>query len=218
MFDYVNRMQLALGDKARRAGLKAGASVALLIGAGFLLAALWSWLAWHMELGPAYASLIIGGSFAVIGLIVWAASGKERHAVPTSEDLRSEVQTRLSLATDAAIDKVKFEAGNAVDTAKTKVNSMFGGAAGSVMNVAHGAGDLAAGASQKVSRVAELGSDALHEARETLDRAVEPKAGPAVSLAGAFAVGMALSGLLARSRSKDDFYYDDEDDWEDDYI
>ena len=108
MFDYVNRLQLALGDKARRAGMKAGAGVALLIGAGFLLAALWSWLAWQLDLGPTYASLIIGGVFALIGLIVWASGSKERHAVPSTDDLRSEVETRLSLAADAAIDKVKF--------------------------------------------------------------------------------------------------------------
>lgn len=44
MFDYVNKLQLALGDKARRTGLKIGAGVVVLIGAGFLTAALWSWL------------------------------------------------------------------------------------------------------------------------------------------------------------------------------
>ncbi|TKW66151.1 MAG: phage holin family protein [Paracoccus denitrificans] len=216
MFDYVNRMQLALGDKARRAGMKAGASVALLIGAGFLLAALWSWLAWHLELGPAYASLIIGGAFAVIGLIVWLASSKEKHAVPSADDLRSEVETRVGLATEAAIDRVKYEAGSAVEGAKAKVSSLFGGVADKVSNVAHGAGDLASGAGKEVSKVASKGGELLSEARETLDTAMEPKAGPGIGLAGAFAVGMVLAGALSRSRSKDDFYYDD-DEWEDDY-
>lgn len=215
MFDYVNRMQLALGDKARRAGLKAGAGVALLIGAGFLLAALWSWLAWQMALGPIYASLIIGAAFAVIGLIILSGSGKERHAVPTAEDLRSEVSTTLSLAADAAIDKVKFQAESAVEGAKAKVSSLFGGAGDKVMSAAHGAVDLAAGAGRKVAEAAEMGGETLHEARETLDRAMETKAGPAIGLAGAFSIGMVFASLISKSRSNDDFYYDDEDDWDD---
>lgn len=214
MFDYVNRMQLALGDKARRAGLKAGAGVALLIGAGFLLAALWSWLAWQLELGPALASLIIGGAFAVIGLIVWVASDREHHAVPTAEELRSEVEARLSLAADAAINRVKSEAGQAVDGAKAKVSSLFGGAGGRVMTAAQGAGDLAAGAGRKVAEAAELGGETLHEARETLDRAMETRAGPGIGLAGAFSIGIVLASLLSQRRGKDDFYYDDEDDWD----
>ncbi len=219
MFDYVNRMQLALGDKARRAGLKAGAGVALLIGAGFLLAALWSWLAWEMELGPVYASLIIGGAFAVIGLVILATSGKERHRVPTTEELRSEVETRLSLAADAAIGRVKSEAKSAVDGAQAKVSSLIGGAGAQVMKVAHGAEDLASGAGRKVADAAEIGGEVLKDARETMDRAMETKAGPALGLAGAFSIGVVLASLLRGSRGRDDVYYDDEDDWyDDDYV
>ena len=52
MFAYARNMQLALGDKLRRAGLTAGAGVFLLIGLGFLLAALrWSWR-WMFVLMP----------------------------------------------------------------------------------------------------------------------------------------------------------------------
>lgn len=217
MFDYVNRMQLALGDKARRAGLKAAAGVALLIGAGFLLAALWSWLAWRMQLGPATASLIIGAVFALVGLVILLISAKERHAVPTAEELRDEVQATLGLAADAAIDKVKFQAESAVEGAKAKVSSLFGGAGGTVMSAAHGAGDLAAGAGRKVAEAAEFGGEALHDARETLDRAMETRSGPAIGLAGAFSIGVILASLISQSRSKDDFYYDDEDDWDEDY-
>lgn len=217
MSDYVNRLQLALGDKARRAGLAAGAGAVLLIGAGFLLAALWSWLAWRLELGPIYASLIIGGFFAVIGLTLLALSAKERHAVPTTEDLRAEVEAAVHLAADAAVDMVKFQATNAVDGAKAKVSSLFGGAGGRVMTAAQGAGDLAAGASRKVADAAEMGGEALHEARETLDRAMDTRAGPALGLAGAFSIGVLLAGLISQSRSKDDFYYDDEDDWDEGY-
>ena len=45
MFDYAHKMQLAVSDLGRRAGLKAGAGVLALIAAGFLLAALWTFLA-----------------------------------------------------------------------------------------------------------------------------------------------------------------------------
>lgn len=219
MFDYVNRLQLALGDKARRAGLKAGAGVVLLIGVGFLLAALWSWLAWQLELGPTYASLIIGGVFALIGLIVWASGSKERHAVPSPDELRSEVETRLSQAADSAIDKVKFQAESAVEGAKARVSSLFGGAGEAARSAAKGASGLAADAGGKlgetVADMAGKGGEALKGARETLDRAVETKAGPAIGLAGAFSLGLIVAAALAQSRSKDDFYYDDEDDWDD---
>lgn len=221
MFDYVNRMQLALGDKARRVGMKAGAGVALLIGAGFLLAALWSFLAWRLELGPTYASLIIGGGFALIGLIVWLMSNSERHAVPSTDELKNEVEARLSLAADAAIDKVKYRAESAVEGAKSKVTSLFGAATDTVKGAAHSAGDAASGAGHKVgemaTEVAEMGGVALDKAKETLDQAVETKAGPAIGLAGAFSVGLIIANALSRGRSKEELYYYDEDDWEDDY-
>ncbi len=83
MFDYVNKLQLALGDKARRTSLKLGAAVAALIGLGFLIAAAWSLLAWNIELGPAMASLIVGGVFALVGALIWSQANPERHPMPT---------------------------------------------------------------------------------------------------------------------------------------
>lgn len=207
MFDYVNRMQLALGDKARRAGMKAGAGVALLIGAGFLLAALWGWLAWHLALGPALASLILGGGFALIGVVIWLLSGAERHTVPTTDDLRQEVEARLSLAADAAIDKVKFRAETAVDEARAKVSSLFGMAPGGARKAADQTGEDTAG------QGAGIAAEALSTARETLDRAVESRAGPGLGLAGAFALGLVLAHTLSNGGRSADDPYDDDDDW-----
>ena len=51
MFDYVNRLQLAAKDSARRTVMKVVAGLILAIGAGFLIAALWSYLAINLGWG-----------------------------------------------------------------------------------------------------------------------------------------------------------------------
>lgn len=205
MFDYVNKLQLALGDKARRTGLTVGAGIAALTGLGFLVAAFWSWLAWNQELGPALASLIVGGGFLLIGLIVLMMAGPERHQMPTSAELKSEVEMRLSQATEAALDKAKFKVEETVDSAQARVASLFGAAGDKVQNVASGA----AGA-------VGLSGENLSQAKETLDQATQHRAAPAVGLAGAFAVGMAFASALKSRRSEEDLYYDDEYDDDDD--
>ncbi len=202
MFDYVNKLQLALGDKAQRSGLKIGAGIAALIGAGFLIAACWSWLAWNLDLGPALASLIIGGCFALLGLVILSTIKPERHPMPTSDELKTEIEMRLNQATEAAFDKAKFKAEEAIDNAQARVASLFGSAGAHVQDAANSVG---------------LTEDALTEAKAAVDRATQHKAAPAVGLAGAFAVGMAIASALKSRRSKDDLYYDDEDDYDDDW-
>ena len=204
MFDYLDRLQLALGDKARRTGMKSGAGAVAGIGAGFLLAALWSWLTWGLDLGPTVASLIIGVAFLIVALIIWLAASKHSHPMPTGEELRSEIEARLSGMADAAIDKAKSRAEDAVDGARSRVFSIFGSA-----------GDTVKDTEAAMSDIAREGGEALKDARETLDRAVGTKAGPAIGLAGAFALGVVIASALGRSRGKDDFYDDDWD--EDDY-
>ncbi|MDO5606528.1 MAG: phage holin family protein, partial [Paracoccus sp. (in: a-proteobacteria)] len=214
MFDYVNKLQLALGDKARRTSLKAGAGVVALIGVGFLLAALWSWLAWNLDLGPAMASLMIGGAFAVIGLGLWAMSRAERHAMPATEELRREVEARLSLATDAALDKARFKAEETLDSAQERVVSLIhsvedrargfvGDAEARVYGFANRAGGVAGSAARSVG----LTEERLRGARDGLDRAARSRAAPGVGLLGAFAVGLAIAGAISRrgsSRDNDD--------------
>ncbi|MFD1796003.1 phage holin family protein [Paracoccus aurantiacus] len=231
MFDYVNKLQLALGDKARRTGLKVGAGVVVLIGAGFLLAALWSWLAWNLELGPAIASLIIGGGLALIGLILWLASGAERHPMPTGSELKSEVETRLSDATDAALEKAKFKAEEALDSAQARVAGLFGAITGTARSAkskaADGVHSFADKASDLASKASDVASDAAHkvgldehtldDAKESIDRALNSRAAPGIGVAGAFAVGVAIASALKSRRHEEDFYYDDDDLYDEDF-
>ena len=106
MFVYAKNMQLALSDKLHRLGLAAGAGVVLILGAGFLLAALWTWLAYHLGWGSLGASLAIGLVMVVIGVIFLMMAKHERHPMPSTDELKAEVQQQLHLAADTAIAKV----------------------------------------------------------------------------------------------------------------
>ena len=212
MFDYVNKLQLALGDKARRTGLKIGAGVVVLIGAGFLTAALWSWLAWHQDLGPALASLIIGGGFTLIGLVILGTVGPPRHEMPSSAELKSEVEMRLSNATEAAFDMAKLKASAAVDDAQARVSSLFGAAGDTARGVLSAAGARAQDAASTVG----LTEETLQDAKQAINHATQHRAAPAVGLAGAFAVGMAIASALRSRRSEEDLYYEDDYDDDDD--
>ncbi|MFV0292985.1 MAG: phage holin family protein [Paracoccus sp. (in: a-proteobacteria)] len=202
MYDYVNQMQLALGDKARRAALKAGGAITMMIGTGFLIAAIWNWIAWYLELGPIFASLIIGGIFTLAGLIVWLMGTSPRHPVPTTDDLRREVGTRLNLAADAAMDKVKNRAESAMGNAQDRVSSLFGSANDRVRNLADDAAEMTSSTAETAARAMEQASDAVREAHETLNRTIQSPAGPAIGLAGAFALGMILAGAMRRPHGK----------------
>lgn len=231
MFDYVNKLQLALGDKARRTGLKIGAGVVGLIATGFLLAALWGWLAYQMDLGPTMASLIIGGAFLLIALILFGMSKSERHSMPSTDELKSEVEARLSLATDTALDKAKGKAEDTMDSAQARVSSLFSAvedkARGLVDHTEARVQNVASsftGVASSTARKAGLTRDNIDAAKETLDRATDSRAAPGVGLVGAFAVGMAIAGALKGrgGRDRDDEYYRDrydrhrydrDDDW-----
>ncbi|WCR11904.1 phage holin family protein [Paracoccus stylophorae] len=213
MFDYAQRLQLALGDVVRRSALKVIAGVVLAVAVGFLLAALWSWLAHGLGWGATMASLAIGGGFVVIGAIILMVASRERHPMPTGDDLRREVEARASLAADAAVNRVQAEALRVADMAENKVHSlidhagfranklasdterraqeMFRGAAGSIGLTGQNIGkarNRAAGAARQASRAAD--SDAGNMAK----------------LIGAFAVGVTLAAKLQeRRRSRSDF-------------
>lgn len=222
MFDYVNKLQLALGDKARRTGLKVGAGVAALIGAGFLLAALWSYLAENLGLGPALASLIIGVAFLLVGLVVFLLSKSERHSMPSTDELKSEVEARLTLAADVALDKAKYKAEEAMDSAQARVHSLFStvenkamGLMGRTEKRVKNAGAEVQSAATDAARKVGLTPETVREAKEKLGRAKESRAAPGVGIAGAFAVGLAIAQAL-RGRNRDD-QYDDDDYYYDEY-
>lgn len=214
MFDYAQRLQLALTDTARRAGMKAAAGLIAVVGAGFLLAALWSWLAHNLDWGPTLASLTVGGGFLVVALIVFAMGNRKRHRMPTTDDLKQEVETRLTLAADAAANRARHEASRVLDMAGNKVTSLMDDAS-------YRANKLASDAEQRVYGVAQsvgLTSDNLDrtkakaaEVKEKVAEASNSNAGSMLKLLGAFAVGVTLASKLRESRHDDDYY--DEDDF-----
>lgn len=241
MFDYARNMQLALSDIGRRAGLTAAAGALLLVGLGFLLAALWTYLAHHLGWGSLYASLAIGGVFFVIGLIILAAGGRKRHAIPSTDDLQAEVEQRLGDATDKVIGKVRDRADEVVETARAKATAVVSDAESRVHGLVDDVtyrldsfadaaetriGGVARNTAQAVGITPEMVQGATEAARDGLDRFKQSRAAPAVGVAGALALGLAaantLSGLLRRDHDdaswEDDDYYDDYDeDYDDEY-
>lgn len=210
MLDFAQRLKLALSDTARRTGMKAGAGVVFAIGLGFLLAALWSWLAHDLGWGPALASLAIGGGFTVIALILLLLARKPRHVMPTSDDLKREVEARVTLAKEAAVMRARGEANRVLDMAGNKVTSLMDDAN-------YRANKLANDAERKVMGVAQsvgLTADNVSQARDKVVKASESNAGSMAKLIGAFAVGITLAAKLQEARrpsrrNRDDFDEDD---------
>lgn len=226
MFDYARNMQLALSDAGRRIALKAAAGIVIAIGAGFLIAALWSFLAWNLGWGPVGASLAIGLLFVIIGIVFLSMSKKVNHPVPSTDELKAEVETRLSLATDAALEKARVKAVEVVDNVENRVHSF-------VDDVTHKAErfvddaeakvqgftrNVAGQAAQKVGLTPQF----FAEAQDTVDRVKSSNAATIPPLLSAFAIGIALANRLKGGRRAgdhdrdryDDRYdrYDDEDD------
>lgn len=222
MFDYARKMQLAVSDAGRRVALKAAAGVVALIGAGFLLAALWTFLADNLDWGPLGASLAIGLVFVIIGVALIAMSKSVKHPVPTTDELRAEVETRVSLAADAALDRAKGKAAEVVDTVEQKVMSVVGDVTRRAEKFAHDAEDKVHGFARNVTGGAAdkfgLTSEVISDAKETFDRVKESNAATIPPLIGAFAIGIALANKFQSWRHErdvyddyyDDVYYDDE--------
>ncbi|MDB6179783.1 phage holin family protein [Paracoccus fistulariae] len=215
MFDYAQKLQLALTDKARRAGMKAAAGTVAAIGVAFLLAALWIWLAYEMDLGAMIASVVLGVFFLVVALIVLLMGGSTRHDMPTTDELRQEVETQLMMVADAASNRARMEAGRVVDMAGRKVSSVVGSATDRVSQVA----DKAYGVAQSVGFTPENVDRTIDKAGDVKDKVVEASntnAGSMAKLLGAFAIGVTLASRFRKSRDDDDDYYHDEDDYYDD--
>ncbi|AXC50388.1 phage holin family protein [Paracoccus suum] len=220
MFDYARKMQLAVQDMGRRAGLKAGAGVVALLALGFLLAALWTFLARNLGWGPLGASLAIGILFCVIAGVLWATSSTPKHTVPSTDELKREIEARVSLATDVALDKAKAKAREVADLAGNKANELMDQAAlkansfvdGTEAKVQQFTRNAAQNAAEKVGLTPQFFS----EAQEMTDRVVHSRAMPAAGVIGAFAVGLTLASKLA-GRRRDDAWDDwDGDDWDED--
>lgn len=207
MFDYAQRLKLALADTARRSAFKLAAGVILAIGLGFLLAALWSWLAIGLGWGPVHASLAIGLGFVVIGGGVLVATARPRHKMPTTDDLKREVEARVSLAADAAVQRARSEALRMAGMAENKVHSMMDRATHRASSFAGDAARKAGLSSENVEAAKRAASHASQKASD----AANSNAGSMAKLIAAFAIGVTLAARLRDSRRQppDDFDEDD---------
>ena len=232
MFDYARNMKLALEDTARRTAFKAAAGVVIAVGAGFLLAALWSFLATDLEWGSTLASLAVGGGFVLVGLVVMMMSGKVRHRPPTTDDLKAEVEARISLAADAAMDRAQAEAARFADMAENKVHSLIDRASYQASKVVGDAERSAFGFARDTAHSVGLTAENLNAAQDAVDSArravrdtvdsardaANTNAGSMAKLVGAFAVGIALASKLQdwRQGPADYHPHDGEPEWDDD--
>ncbi|MDB6178545.1 phage holin family protein [Paracoccus sp. Z330] len=207
MFDYARRLQLALGDTARRSGMKVAAGALVVIGAGFLIASLWSWLATGLGLGPTIASLIVGGAFVFLGLIAFLLASKPRHRMPTSDDLRREVEARVNMAADAAVDRARAEAMRFAGMAEHKARSVMGNVGLRASSAERRAQDVARDAAERSGLTEEnlrAAQERMDQAAAATSRAANSNAGSMAKLAGAFVIGLALASKLGSRREDPD--------------
>ena len=219
MFDYARNMKLAVQDTLRRSALKAAAGSVMLLGLGFLLAALWSYLATGLGWGAMNASLAIGGGFLLIGVILMMVGGRVTHQAPTTDDLKREVEARLTLAADAAALRARTEAMRVVDGAADRANALLDRASGTASRLVGDAGDTVRETAHKVglsSENVEAAKESVQEGVRQAKVAANSNAGSMVKLIGAFAVGITLASKLGDRRRRDEDYYDDDfDDYDD---
>lgn len=182
MFNYTRRLKLAVGDTVRRSVLRIVAGAVIAVGAGFLIAALWSWLAIGLGWGATYASLTIGGGLLVIGGIIMLVAAKPHHHMPSSDELKREVEAQVNYVADAAANRARYEANRMVGMAENKVYGLFGGAGEQVRRSMKGAG-----------RVSHKVADASNS-----------NTGNMVKLAAAFAVGAVLASKLRGQNDESD--------------
>lgn len=226
MFDYARNMKLAVQDTLRRSALKAAAGGVMLIGIGFLLAALWSYLATELGWGSMMASLAIGGGFALVGLILLMVGGRVTHQAPTTDDLKREVEARLTLVADIAAERARTEAMRVVDGAADRANALFDRATGTASRFVSDAGDTVRDTARKVGLSAEnveAAKETAQDAARQAKAAANSNAGSMAKLVGAFAIGLTLASKLGGRRRRDDDDvagdedFDDYDDQDDPY-
>lgn len=217
MFDYAQRLQLGLADVARRSAMKGVAALVIAVGAGFLLAALWSFLAHDLGWGPAVASLVIGGSFVAVGLILLAISSRRRYRMPTTDDLKREVEERINLAADAAVDRARAEALRLVDMAGNKAHALMDDASYRATKFADDAERRVYGFTRNAAQSVGLNAENIsaakqgaHDAAEGARRAANSNAGSMAKLISAFAVGVTLAAKLQETRRRPPSRHDDD--------
>lgn len=215
MFDFAQRMQLAVKDRLRGTGLKAGAGLLGAVALGFLLAALWSFLAHELGWGSALASLAVAVLLLVLAGVLVALS-KPREPMPTGEDLKREVEARLSLAADIAADRARAEAARVMDMAGNKAHAVMDEASYRASKLANDAERRVFGTVRDTMQAVGLTPERRRDAKRTVrnasasaKRAANSDAGSMAKLIGAFAVGVAIASNLAERRKPRDIDPDD---------
>ncbi|MBM3605901.1 MAG: phage holin family protein [Alphaproteobacteria bacterium] len=213
MFDYARKVKLALGDTARRTAMKIVAGFVILIGAGFLLAALWSFLAHDLGWGSTLASLAIGLVLVIIALILVAMGSRRQHEMPTTDELKREVEARVTMATEAAAAKARHEAMRVVDMAENRAHALMDQASYRAGKLANDAERKVLGTIRDKARSVGLTSENLSAARRSADQsrqqfrqAANSNGGSMSKLFGAFAVGITLAAALQERRRQDEDY------------
>lgn len=192
MLDYARRLRSAVSDTGRRAGLKAAAGILGAVAAGFLVAALWTFLRHHAGLGSLGASLVVALLFAAGAGVLWAMGSEVRHPVPGTDELKREVEARARLAADAAVEKARVAAVRVVDHAETKAQAVVDAAA----QKAHGLADTAEAKVHGLTGGVATGADAGLAAVSRVIR--DAKASPTAT-----AMALAVFGVAAFSAFKD---------------
>ncbi len=220
MLDFTRLMKLALADRARRAALKIVAGLLLLLAAGFLLAALWSFLAVYLAWGSMLASLAIGGGSAVVALIVLAVSGKVRHVAPTSDDLKQEIGAKLGVMAEnvkeQAGQKIRTAMGLAGQKARRAVDEAEYAADRAADRAEARASELARGVVPEMAQFLGLSSETAKQVGKVVTQVRESRLAPLLPVAGAFAVGIfvaqrLVSGAAADEADWDEAWPEDED-------
>ncbi|WP_449040858.1 phage holin family protein [Paracoccus sp. (in: a-proteobacteria)] len=228
MFDYARNLKLAAQDTGRRVAIKAAAGGAVMLGAGFLLAALWTFLARTLGWGPLVASLLIGVVFVGAGIALLASSHEVKHPVPTTDELKAEIETRLELATDAALEKARLKATEVVDTVENRVHSVVDevahkanrfadSAEARVQGFASSLTGQAGKAAEKVGLTPQRVARAEARVKSGAERFRHSNAATIPPLVGAFAVGIALANRLQSWRHRDDAGTEDDSAWDRDW-
>lgn len=236
MLPYVVNLKAALEDTGRRLALKAGAGILLLIGAGFLVAALWVGLAYHLHWGAMWASVAIGGVFVVIGLVLLATSGRPRHHVPPisqlTRDMNEVVRTTTTSAIDNVMDRVGTRTQDSVNKVRETAERVVGQASQTfhslVDNVSFKADSLAEGAEARTQEFARKAEDRAAKAMgmtapelqervsEGIERAKASNLAAVAPVVGAFAIGLTLATRIwGRDQDEEDLV-DEDDDFDDD--
>lgn len=224
MFDFAHNLKLAVSDRVKGAGLKAAGGAIGLVAAGFLLAALWAFMAHELGWGSALASLVMAILLVAAAAVLFVIS-KPKHPMPTTEDLKREVEARVSLAADAAGQRARAEALRVMDMAENKAHALMDQASYRATKLADDAERKVFGTVRQGVRAMGLTSENLRDAQREVRhgqaraaQAVNSNAGSMAKLLGAFAIGVTLAAKLSERKDDHDHDYDYEEFDPDDLI